>query len=223
MLVLIPSRLEVERLLPGLVVGDAPVPWPALPASSNELVMVGACGVGAPLSGVRTARLLATLRPRRVILAGLAGSYDEDALPLGASFSPQLVELHGVGVGEGRDHLSLGRAGAGLAAEAEEGEGRLELGGSRPVGARGGGLLTVCAATASAEELVHRRQGHPACLAEDMEGWAVARAAREASVPLTILRGISNRAGERHRGSWRLTEAFDSLRAALEELLEEVA
>jgi futalosine hydrolase len=184
-------------------------------------VTIASCGVGVARSGARTARLLAELRPERVVLAGLAGSFDVEALPPGALLSASLVKLHGVGVGEGAAHLSLAEAGGALAAEAAEGEGPLELlEPAVPPGAFVGGLLTACSGSATPEQALLRSERHPSCVAEDMESWPVAAAAQEAGVPLTVLRAVSNAAGDRDHGRWALDEAFEALRGALEALTE---
>lgn len=221
MLILVPSRLERERLLPEAGAGPAPGPWPGRGAGEGAAVIVASCGVGVARAGARTAGLLAELRPERVVLAGLAGTYDAEALPAGALLTASLLELHGVGVGEGPGHLSLEEAGGALAEEAPASEGPVELLWPLvPGGASVGGLLTACAASANPDEAERRSERHPSCVAEDMESWAVAAAAREAGVPLTVLRAVSNEAGERDHARWALDEAFAALRRALEAITE---
>jgi futalosine hydrolase len=72
-------------------------------------------------------------------------------------------------------------------------------------------LLSACAASASAADAALRREQFPAAVAEDMEGFAVALACRLAAVPCQIIRGISNRAGDRDKANWQVEPA---LRAA---------
>ncbi len=50
----------------------------------------------------------------------------------------------------------------------------------------------------------------PKAVAEDMEGYAVALACRLHDVPLTIIRGISNQAGDRNHDGWQVAEALQS-------------
>lgn len=70
-------------------------------------------------------------------------------------------------------------------------------------------LLTVTSAAAGADDLSWRQQRYPTAVAEEMEGFAVALACRLEKVPLTIIRGISNRAGDRDKANWRIAEALE--------------
>jgi len=74
-------------------------------------------------------------------------------------------------------------------------------------------LVSCCAASANAAEAESRRRANPEAVAEDMEGFAVALSCRLAGVPLTIIRGISNVAGDREHANWQIEPA---LRAAAE-------
>ena len=73
-------------------------------------------------------------------------------------------------------------------------------------------LLTTCAASDSAAHAASRRARFPDALAEDMEGFAVALACRLAGVPLSIVRGMSNVAGERDPERWRIPAALAAAR-----------
>jgi futalosine hydrolase len=75
-----------------------------------------------------------------------------------------------------------------------------------------GELLTVCGASAAPDEARARRARYPEAAAEDMEGFGVALACRLFDVPLTVVRGISNVAGERERGNWRVGAALAAAR-----------
>jgi futalosine hydrolase len=59
-----------------------------------------------------------------------------------------------------------------------------------------------------------RRRRHPRALAEEMEGFAVAIAARLSGVLLSILRGASNAAGERNHRRWQPMPAVRACAAA---------
>ena len=88
-LLLFPTRLERRRFLDqgGLRPGVA----------LQEL-----SGFGPVAAAARTAQLLAVLRPRRVLLLGIAGAYDIERHPIGSALEFSEVALDGVGVGEGR-------------------------------------------------------------------------------------------------------------------------
>jgi nucleoside phosphorylase len=82
-----------------------------------------------------------------------------------------------------------------------------------------GELLSVAAASASRYEAGQRARAYPDALAEEMEAFAVALAARLAGVPLTVIRGVSNVAGDRNATHWRIPDALAAVRAVLEQVL----
>lgn len=78
-------------------------------------------------------------------------------------------------------------------------------------GARRGQILTVSTATgtqATADELAGR---FPEALAEAMEGFGVATAARALGLPFAEVRAISNLVGPRDREAWRVGPALAAL------------
>jgi futalosine hydrolase len=58
---------------------------------------------------------------------------------------------------------------------------------------------------------------HPSAIAEDMEGFSVAAACKLAGKPIRIVRGISNRAGDRDHRFWEIDRGLD---AAMTRVLE---
>ncbi len=190
-------------------------------AWERGLALHALAGFGPVAAAARTAALVARLAPRRVLLAGIAGTYSEDVLPVGAATCFDAVALDGVGAGAGAgfrlpSQLGLPQwpAADGAAAVHE----RLAL--ARPPAARAAGLLlTVCAASDGATQTGERRERHPGAGAEDMEGFGVALACALAGVPLCIVRGASNRVGERDPGAWHIDEAIDSARALAADVL----
>lgn len=197
-LVLVPTALELARLedLGGF----------------GSQALVALCGFGPVASAARTAELVARLSPSRIVLVGIAGAYDASLDPIGSALEFGAVAIHGIGVGEGAQHLPPPALGfpqwpAGEHPLRPAVFDRLEL-------APGGGalLLTTCAASASAEEAGERKRRFPEARAEDMEGFAVAFAARLGGVPTTIVRGISNQVGDRARERWSIPRALASAR-----------
>ena len=82
-------------------------------------------------------------------------------------------------------------------------------------------LLTVCAAAASDEDVRLRKQTFPAAAAEDMEGFAVAFACRLRGVPVGIIRGISNTAGDRDTSRWQVATSLEAVgRLAMQVMAE---
>ena len=53
------------------------------------------------------------------------------------------------------------------------------------------------------------RRTRTGALAEDMEAFGVALACRLHGARLTVVRGVSNRAGDRDVGRWRIGEALE--------------
>ncbi len=176
------------------------------------------CGFGPVAAAARTAELLARYAPARVLLVGIAGSFDLSAAPLGTAARFAAVWLDGVGAGRGQDFLPPSRLGFaqwdGPPAIAE----CLELAG----GGRGE-LLTVCAASASPAERSERRARYPQALAEDMEAFGAALACRLAGVPLEVVRGLSNEVGVRDTATWRVREALAAAHALARERLGRTA
>lgn len=211
-LVLIPTRLEREKLS-----GD----W-----LQRKGVECRLCGFGPVAAAVESASLISALHPQRVVLAGIAGSYTARQLGEVATFASVAM----ADVGARQEHAILLPSQLGFACWEPSGltppKGpkndavfeRLQL--HPPAGqVAGGELLTVSAASGGPADVKQRRLQFPAATAEDMEGFAVALAAYRTSLPTTIVRGISNVAGERDVGNWKIGEAMRAVDEWLEEYL----
>ncbi len=171
------------------------------------------CGFGPVAAAARTAGLIAQHTPDRVVLTGIAGTFDRQRLAVGDAAVFGRVVMYGIGVGTGSRFVSAGQMGFPQWPGNGDDDGIIqdELGLSIPVPAAPGPLLTCCAASVSADEAHRRAQFHPGALAEDMEGFGVAVACRLAAVPLAITRGISNLAGNRSTSRWQVAEAMDAV------------
>jgi futalosine hydrolase len=221
-LILVPTEMERRRLDPILA--------PAMVRGCS----VALCGFGPVAAAARTAQLLAEHAPDRVLLVGIAGRLD-DRLAVGAAYQFERVACYGVGAGSGGEFVSAGAMGwqqwpgdaGGTSPHGGDPIGD-EIGdlmscttGGDDGGGRAGLLLTVCAAAASAEDVRLRTQTFPAAAAEDMEGFAVAFACRLRGVPVGIIRGISNTAGDRDPSRWQVAAALEAAgRLALQALAE---
>jgi len=218
LLLLVPSRLELEKLVPEAAGAEFPWVWPDRRDADGVQVVVASCGVGLALAGIQAMAALSHGETSSVLLAGVAGTFDEARAPVGSLLIGSSVALHGIGVGEGASFRSLIDAGGALADEALSAAGDVELEVPPRLEARTGPLLSVTSGCADSENARERRARHPGALAEDMESWAVARAAGLAGVSCTVLRGISNTAGDRDHAGWRVDEAIGVLREAIETL-----
>lgn len=213
-LVLVPTDAERRRLAPMLASGLG---------DGDRLAL---CGFGVVAAAARTAGLVAEHAPDRVLLVGIAGRFD-DALAIGAAYRFDRVACHGIGAGSGEAFQPAAAIGwpqwPGDPATPDTAIGDVidlpaATGGSTPAG---GLLLSACAASATAEDVVARRALCPAATAEDMEGFGVALACRLHGVPLAIIRGISNDAGDRDHARWQVTAALDAAAAVALRVLKE--
>ncbi len=170
------------------------------------------CGFGPVAAAARTAQLLAEWRPQLVCLVGIAGAIDP-RLTLGRAYAFSAVACDGVGAGSGEAHRTAEELGWQQWFDPESG---LAISGHLPLAVPddagmiddGGLLLTCCSASASDDEVRVRKARFPSATAEDMEGFAVAVACQLFDVPLQIIRGISNVAGERDKSTWQIEPAL---------------
>lgn len=183
------------------------------------------CGFGLVAAAARAARFLAASRPDRVILAGIAGRFGE-SLAIGDAALFEAVACHGIGAGSGARFVPAARLGW-PQWQGSTAEGDAPIGDSLPCDVPRGDaltcaplLLSVAAASADADDVRLRRESHPDAVAEEMEGFGVAVACRLAGVPLTIVRGISNDAGDRDASRWRIDEALHAAADLLVRIVE---
>ena len=200
-LVLVPTSYEARLLGPY---------W------KDQLPPLQRTGFGPVAAAASASRLIATEQPERVLLLGIAGSFDLERLPVGAAHTFDEVVLDHLGVGYGRG------------AKSAEELGFAQLEGGRPLHdraaldtrGRGAGLLvTTPVAAAHSAEAARRRARYGNPLAEDMEGFGVAAACHLAGVPLTIVRGASNTVGDRDKERWRVRTALEAAATLAAELL----
>lgn len=208
-LVLVPTERERQ----GLAAAAGRAAW----TTRLELA-----GFGPVAAAARTATLLAHRRPPRVLLVGLAGALDPERARPGQALAFGRVTLEGVGAGEGEGFLSAGQMGFPLldAAAGPSGPVGEELDLVVPDGLpENQYLLTVCAASGNPLQAGRRRARHPDAVAEDMESFGVALACTLAGIPLTVVRGISNRSGDRERGNWCFEDAYRAIHERVEAIL----
>ena len=169
------------------------------------------CGFGPVSAAARTSSLIAKYHPDRVILTGIAGTFDHVTLPIGTAATFPRVVMHGIGVGSGAEFTPAGVAGF----RQWSGNGTNDaIGDELPLATAAtpasGSLLTCCSASSSPEDANFRLEHSPAASAEDMEGFGVALACRLAGVPIAIARGISNQVGDHRMDHWEIPAALDA-------------
>ncbi|MEY2434608.1 MAG: futalosine hydrolase [Acidimicrobiaceae bacterium] len=181
-----------------------------LPAGVDVTIVEG--GVGPVAAAVTTATALANSDYDCVISAGIAGGFRDRAAigeavvadasvaaDLGCRTDDRFLTLHDLGM-EQDPSVAFEHA--------AQWHHRLAVGGAPT---RLGTVLTLSCMTGTDADGVALAQRHPDAVAEAMEGWGVAWAARSAGVPAGEVRAISNLVGRRDAESWDLTGAFDAL------------
>lgn len=188
MLVLVPTEGEAEVL-------------------SDLDLRVEICGTGLAQSGVSATRMIGELRPEEVVLFGIAGTYDPEIAQIGSAAFGSSVTCFGIGVGCCSNYIS--------GTELDwYGENELPL---IDPSSEGVPILSTASASFSVDDARARAEHHPGVVAEEMEGFAVALACKEFDLPLTIVRGISNLAGDRDKSGWKIVDALHSARDLLVE------
>ncbi len=204
-LVLVPTVLEREL---------ARASWPAnLPDQCPVNLQI--CGFGPTVPAAQAVRLISQFQPRQVLLLGIAGTYSED-LPVGQAAQFTQVGCYGIGVGAGSNFRTANQMGwqqwTGdenttaigdvIALQSGSAVNTLQVAGAHRL------LLTSSAASNNAQAVRQRLAAFPTAIAEDMEGFAVAVACQLCRVPLSVVRGISNRAGDRQHANWEIELAM---------------
>lgn len=180
------------------------------------------CGFGPVVSAVTAANLLAEHRPRRVLLAGCCGSYLPD-LPIGSAAVFKQVVMHGIGAGSGANHKPANMMGwpqlqSSIVCASDDDRIALEL--PEPLENRAmQAVLTCASASENADDIRHRLALFPDAAVEEMEGWGVATACAARRVPLTIIRGVSNVAGDRNKQNWDFPAALEAAAGLLDEVI----
>ncbi len=210
-LILVPTSIEMGKLRPLLDAGLADHSRRIEPCAFQL------CGFGPIAAAARTAALIARYQPDRVLLIGIAGTFDEEQFPVGTScrFDEVLCDGIGVGVGDGFQSAgSLGWKQFGSSGTWPHIGDALPLVSTFVPGVScAGKLLTCTSASADQDDADRRRQRYPGVVAEDMEGFGVATACTLASVSLQIVRGLSNVVGDRNHSGWRTGDALASAAA----------
>jgi futalosine hydrolase len=190
------------------------------------------CGFGPVAAAARTSQLIAELRPTRIILVGIAGAIGE-SLPVGSASVFDEVACFGIGAGSGEDFQTANQLGWSQwdSGSGKGGDGRSVVGdvlpllsaqveslSGEPIERRQ--LLTCCSASDGLDDVASKVRSFPNAVAEDMEAFGVAMAASLMDVPVQVVRGISNNAGDRRLSQWKINEALE---AATEVVLKLIA
>jgi futalosine hydrolase len=178
------------------------------------------CGLGPIVAAARTTHLIARHQPKKILLVGIAGGFT-DEFQIGSACVFRRVACYGIGVGSGHDFQSAEELGwpQWLNNELRIGD-EIELLIPKTIKSVAPLLLSVCSASAGSDDARMRLQKFSAT-AEDMEGFAVATACQLAGIRLTIVRGISNRVGNRNHRDWKIDDALSSARESVLRIIGE--
>ncbi|MFF9865343.1 futalosine hydrolase [Streptomyces sp. NPDC013953] len=200
----------------------APPPPGSVPApgSADGLVDVVVGGVGPAAAAVATTCALASSPyPYDLIVsAGIGGGFAAHA-PLGAVVVSDAIIAADLGADTPDGYLAVEELGFGRSvhlpppALTDRIAKALHEGRQRHVVAP---VLTVSTVTGTAARTAELGARHPRAAAEAMEGFGVAEAAAAHGVPAVEIRAVSNTVGPRDRAAWRIGQAMDSLRYAVQ-------
>ena len=188
--------------------------------TTKHKLIVATCGFGPVLPAAITTEKIQQHRARLVILCGIAGANQGASLDVGAAYEFSRIRIDGVGAGQGTEFKAPSQMGwTQFAGDAD----RPSIGDVIDIGdAEGRSLLTVCAAAGDRDQANDRYQRY-ATEAEDMEAFAVAAACQLQNVPLRVVRGISNIAGDRDHSKWKSAEAMRAAMDIVERIVQEAA
>ncbi len=173
------------------------------------------CGFGVIESAISTTRIAAALDPSdcQFVLCGIAGSLSAD-LQIGRAYQFKSVACYGIGTGSGSAYKSAREMGW-SPKESNPLQWSAKLSSELVADC----LLTVCAASANRAEADEKCARFPHAAAEDMESFSVSEATR--GFELFVVRGISNRAGNRNLGEWKIDEAMASVMDVVEGVISQ--
>lgn len=219
-LVLVPTEFELRKLQPLIA-----------EAENSASCIITTCGFGPIVSAIKTTQLLIRHNPTKVVLVGIAGAIGP-RFSIGTAASFSQVACYGIGAGSGSEFQTsseLGWTRWNEATATQASQDILQLHSDptsfqswRSASTANSGeasdnsidqplLLTVCAASANSADVADRLKKFPQAAAEDMEAYSVAMACRMANVPLTVIRGISNLAGDRNKAHWDVDAALKAV------------
>lgn len=195
-LVIAPTTFELQKLTSSVRMDHR-----------EDQLIFDVCGFGPIASAIGTMRLLERHHPRHVILVGIAGAIGR-VLTIGMAAEFSRVAGYGIGAGSGSMFRTVDELGWSNWHAVDE----QPFGDTIELDDQGGPtLLSVCAASASEDDVMNHQRRFPEAIAEDMESYSVAMACRVAGIPLRVIRGISNVAGCRDQTQWQVDAAIDAV------------
>lgn len=172
------------------------------------------CGFGPVGSAIGTANAIEKFQPNKILLLGIAGCYRGLEEVGGAQFFSS-VWMDGIGFDSEipsfpqLETIPQSKLSLPLELWCPQHLNR-SIGSAESNEAKKSELLTVVNCTSN-QGLVRARQARfSKCIAEDMESYAVALAGLSKNVPVAVVRGFSNVAGDRNQSNWKIELAIHS-------------
>lgn len=181
----------------------------AIERSSHNTVTVIDGGVGVASAAATTATALSERSFTGVVAAGIGGGF---GIPTGGLALGTVSIAADLGADSPEGFLSLDELGLG-SSTVECDAALVSRLGAVLTDAVPGPILTVTTVTGTQARATALRTRHPDAVAEAMEGFGVATAARRAGLPFAEVRAISNPVGPRDRTAWRIDDALAALRS----------
>jgi futalosine hydrolase len=180
-------------------------------------------GVGPISAGIQTTKALSEDKYDLVINMGIAGGFVGKA-EVGTLVVANEIVSADLGAESPEGFITLDELGFGASTrvktDGELVEVLLEAIKEAGISAYAGNILTLSTVTGTAETTSKLQMREPGALAEAMEGYGVAMAAKEFGVPVLEIRSISNPIGPRDRSAWRIKEALVTLESASKVIVE---
>jgi len=176
-------------------------------AGGAKRVELAAVGVGTVDAAVGAARAIAAAKPERVIFVGTAGVYPAAArkLPLGSAALAGELRLVSSATLRGDAYHPAPLVATAAATRA------LRDRVARAGGAAALPVVTVaCPLAITQSTALARRIGKTGAALENLEAFAVARAAAAAGLPFAAVLGVSNVVGPRAHAEWRANHLIAS-------------
>lgn len=193
-LVLVPTKFEHQYVSSALQI-------------ANSVIEI--CGFGPVVPAARTVQLIQRHDPDRVLLIGIAGTYGGTA-EVGSASSFSKVACYGIGAGSGETFQTAQEMGWNHWDDEDKNRQITDVIPIVPLNKNTSQILTVCSAAEDSADVEQRLKKFPLAVAEDMEGFGVATAGRLCDVPVSVVRGFSNQAGDRDKANWKIADALSA-------------
>jgi futalosine hydrolase len=190
---------------------------------SDSRIDVKLAGVGPISAGIQTAKALTADEYDLVINMGIAGGFTDKAEVGSLVIANEIVSAD-LGAESPEGFITLDELGFGASTRVKTDSDLvqilLEVMKEENISVQAGNILTLSTVTGTTETTSKLQQREPGALAEAMEGYGVAMAAKEFVLPVLEIRSISNPIGPRDRSAWRIKDALVTLESASKVIAE---